>query len=192
MVENALTRIYTKFKLEFYQTVFSHLEDREESLTTVETFCMETIAALGCPTINEFATFIRISPSNAAYKVNSLIRKGYLEKRQSQRDKREYHLLVTPKFRENYNAGYRFLETVSGRMAKRFKPRELRKLKEMLEIISNELMPEISLPEELIREEERRPIRKAELQQITSLSKRSMRVKRLGLAKRAEGDGKDS
>ncbi len=36
---------------------------------------METIQALGTPTVNEFATFMRISPPNAAYKVNSLIKK---------------------------------------------------------------------------------------------------------------------
>lgn len=46
------------------------------------------------PTVNEFASFVQISPPNAAYKVNSLIRKGYLKKVQSQEDKREYRLCL--------------------------------------------------------------------------------------------------
>ena len=148
MVGNIVSRIYTKFKLEFYQHIFTRFEDHEASLTTVEAFCMETIDALGRPTINEFATFTKISPSNAAYKVNSLIRKGYLEKRQSQRDKREYHLIATDKYHEYYDSNDHYLQTIARRMSLRFKPRELKKFNEMLQIISYELMPEICLPDE--------------------------------------------
>ena len=57
MLEESFDRIYTKFKLHFYQTVFSKFENREASLTAVETFCMEIIRALDEPTINEFASF---------------------------------------------------------------------------------------------------------------------------------------
>ena len=83
MLKDAFFNVYTKFKLHFYQEIFSRFQDREASLTTVETFCMEAIQALGSPTVNEFATFMRISPPNAAYKVNSLIKKGYIRKVQS-------------------------------------------------------------------------------------------------------------
>ena len=95
MLEQKFEIVYTKFKLHFYQEIFERFQNREASLTTVETFAMETIQALGCPTINEFASFMRISPPNAAYKINSLIRKGYVQKIQSAHDKREYHLQVT-------------------------------------------------------------------------------------------------
>lgn len=78
MLEQAFFRVYTKFKLHFYQEIFKRFQDREASLTTVETFCMESIQALGSPTINEFATFMCISSPNAAYKVNSLVKKGYV------------------------------------------------------------------------------------------------------------------
>ena len=186
MLENVFLRVYTKFKLEFYQHIFTRLEDREESLTTVEAFCMETIDALGCPTINEFATFTRISPSNAAYKVNSLIRKGYVEKRRSQRDRREYHLIATDKYHECYAGNNQYLHTVAERMAKRFKPRELRKFFEMLQVISDELMPEIHLPDEAAEEAPRKKHRKQESAPITSLSKRSMRVRRLSLPSHGE------
>ena len=87
MLKYAFFNVYTKFKLHFYQEIFRRFEDREASLTTVETFCMETIQALGAPTVNEFATFMRISPPNAAYKVNCLVKKGYIRRVQSPLDR---------------------------------------------------------------------------------------------------------
>ena len=103
MLEQAFNSVYSKFKLHFYQEIFRRFQDREASLTTVETFCMESIQALGRPTVNEFAGFMRISPPNAAYKVNSLVKKGYVRKVQSASDRREYHLEVTQKYLEDSN-----------------------------------------------------------------------------------------
>ena len=76
-------------------------------LTTVETFCVEIINALGHPTVNEFSSFVNISPPNAAYKINSLIQKGYVTKEQSPDDKREYHLSVTQKYFDYCNISQR-------------------------------------------------------------------------------------
>ena len=76
MLHQAFNEVYTKFKLHFYQEIFRRFQNREASLTTVETFCMESIMALGRPSVNEFATFMRISPPNAAYKVNSLVKRA--------------------------------------------------------------------------------------------------------------------
>ena len=69
MLDESFDRVYTKFKLHFYRSIFSRFQDREASLTTVETFCVEIINALGHPTVNEFSSFVNISPPNAAYKV---------------------------------------------------------------------------------------------------------------------------
>ena len=144
MLEQAFFNVYTKFKLHFYQEIFRRFQDREASLTTVETFCMETIQALGTPTVNEFATFMRISPPNAAYKINSLVQKGYVQKIQSPEDKREYHLAVTQKYIDYYNVSYRYLSTVMDRIKERFPAQDVEKLEEMLTIISDELMPELN------------------------------------------------
>ena len=144
MLEQKFEIVYTKFKLHFYQEIFERFQNREASLTTVETFAMETIQALGSPTVNEFATFMRISPPNAAYKVNSLIKKGYVRKVQSQADKREYHLQVTEKSQSYYNISSDYVKTVVGRMRQRFSPEEQEKLTEMLQIVTTELMPEVS------------------------------------------------
>ena len=48
--------VYTLFKMHFYREVFRNFEEREATLTTVETFCMEVIYALNRPTVNEFAS----------------------------------------------------------------------------------------------------------------------------------------
>lgn len=145
MLEQAFADVYSKFKLHFYKNVFDRFQEREASLTTVETFCMEIIQALGTPTVNEFASFVQISPPNAAYKVNSLIKKGYLSKVQSKNDRREYHLVVTKKYEDYYNISYSYLSTVMGRISNRFPKEDVAKIEEMLTIISDELMPEIPL-----------------------------------------------
>ena len=147
MLDQAFFHVYTKFKLHFYQEIFRRFQDREASLTTVETFCMETIQALGRPTISEFAAFMRISPPNAAYKVNSLVKKGYLRKIRSEEDQREYHLEVTQKYLDYYSISVKYMVEVMDRISRRFSREECAKLEEMLVIVSRELMPEVTLPE---------------------------------------------
>lgn len=145
MIRDSFFSVYTKFKLHFYKEIFQRFQSREASLTTVETFCMETILALDSPTINEFATFMCISPPNAAYKVNSLIKKGYINKVQSETDRREYHLEVTQKYVDYYNISTTYMVEVMDRITKRFSPEDCKKLDEMLTIISGELMPEVEI-----------------------------------------------
>lgn len=147
MLQDAFFTVYTKFKLHFYKEIFQRFQSREASLTTVETFCMETIMALGHPTINEFASFMCISSPNAAYKVGSLIRKGYVRKVQSETDRREYHLEVTQKYIDYYNISASYMVEVMDRIGRRFDAADCEKLEEMLKIISRELMPEIDIPD---------------------------------------------
>ena len=87
MLDQTFGRVYTKFKLHFYKQIFSRFEDREATLTTVESFCMEVIMALGEPTIAQFSHMMNLSTPNAAYKINSLVKKGYVERIQSTIDK---------------------------------------------------------------------------------------------------------
>ncbi len=155
MVEEAFIQVYTKFKLHFYKSLFEKIQKRETSLTTVETYCIEIIHAMGTPTIGEFASFIQISSPNAAYKVNSLIKKGYLTKVQSEDDKREYHLEVTDKYKDYYNLSTNYVKRVATRMKERFTREELMQFERLLNIISSELMPEVeNVKKELIPPEE--------------------------------------
>lgn len=146
MLDQAFQQVYTKFKLHFYQQVFNKFETREATLTTVESFCMEVIMALGSPTIAEFSNMMNLSTPNAAYKINNLVKKGYVKKVQSSTDKREYHLYPTRKYIDYYSISYAYLQQVVDRAKQRFSPEELQSLEKMLRIVSDELMPEIPLP----------------------------------------------
>jgi len=143
MLQKLFNDVYTKFKLHFYQKVFERLQERETSLTTVETFCMEIIYALKNPTINEFARLANLSGPNAAYKVSCLMKKGYLRKVQSQEDRREYHLEVTEKYLDYYNISYQYVGTVIDRMKGRFSEEELKVIERVLTVMRDELMTEI-------------------------------------------------
>lgn len=146
MLDQAFEQVYTKFKLHFYKQVFNRFATREATLTTVESFCMEVIMALGSPTIAEFSNMMNLSTPNAAYKINNLVKKGYVKKVQSETDKREYHLYPTRKYIDYYNISYAYLQKVVDRAKQRFSVEELQNLERMLRIVSEELMPEIPLP----------------------------------------------
>lgn len=143
VLEKLFVDVYTKFKLQFYRRIFHRFETREASLTAVETFCVEVIHALGTPTISEFAGYVNISLANATYKVQSLVKKGYLTKERSEEDRREYRLLVTDRFYEYLSFNTNYVDTVIERIEDRFSPEDVATLKRMLDVISTELMPEV-------------------------------------------------
>ena len=85
------------------------------------------------------------SAPNAAAKISSLIRKGYVEKIQSREDKRTYHLCPTKKFNDYYQISLHYLDKVQKRCEKRFSKEEMDQLDALLSIIDDELMPEVDV-----------------------------------------------
>lgn len=144
-LEESIFNIHMKFKLSFYQRVMRHFQDRKATLTADEAYCAEAIYSLANPTIGEFASFMKISPQSAAYKVNNLVKKGYLVKTQDDLDKREYRLTVTKRFMDYYVVSNRYIFEVVKRAAEKFDPEDVAKVAEMLEIVANELTPEIGM-----------------------------------------------
>ena len=142
-IEESFKEVYTKFKMHFYREIFGRFNNLDGNLTTVETFCMEVIYAMDRPTINEFANFINISQPNAAYKVNNLIKKGYLIKTQSTKDRREYFLEVTQKYKDYFNISSGYMQDVIGRVDARLNDEQKREFQDTLDIMSSELMPDI-------------------------------------------------
>ena len=140
MLEQIVKTAYKEFTLRFYHELFARFQDQETGLTAAEIFAAEAIRALGSPTVNEFAAFMHVSIPNAAYKINSLVRKGYVEKTRSAQDKREYILHVTRKYETYCGAGDRVQSAVA-RIRERFTPEECAKFGEMLSVISEELLP---------------------------------------------------
>ena len=143
MLEQSFADIYTKFKHGLYAKVFNQDISVEDSLSATEVLCAELISSMDNPTINEFANFAGVSTPNATYKINRLVAKGYVEKIQSETDKRECHLHITDKYRNTYGETYDYIGTVMKRVRERFSEDQVRELESMLGVINSELMPEM-------------------------------------------------
>ena len=147
MLKKSFSDVYDKFKFQFYRGVFDQVRERDGSLSAMEAISLEVINMLGQPTIGQFADFLKISQSNATYKVNSLIKKGYIERENSQVDRREYHLILSEKYR-SYASLYRnYQETVMKRVEERFSAEDVAKFEEILNVMAGELMPEANVQE---------------------------------------------
>lgn len=142
MMESSFVDVYDKFKLEFFRRIFELVREREGSLSAMEAFSIEVIHALHEPTVGQFAEFLNISQSNATYKVNNLIKKGYLIRQNSETDRREYHLILSDKYYGYTDIMRSYVDTVVGRIRKSFTPEEAKQFGDMLDRISNEMMPE--------------------------------------------------
>ena len=145
MLQDNFISVYDKFKLEFFRRIFELVREREGSLSAMEAFSIEIIHALDEPTVGQFAEFLNISQSNATYKVNNLIKKGYLKKQNSSTDRREYHLVLSEKYYGYTDIMRGYVKTVMDRIEDSFTPEETELFSKMLGRISDELMPEAGL-----------------------------------------------
>ena len=143
MKQSLLSEVYTKFRVLYFRDVFRRIQNRELSLTTTEAYSVEVIGSLGEPTINEFANYIGISSPNATYKVNSLIKKGYITKEQSGEDKREVILKVTDKYYKYWNIKEKYMNIVEKRLEEKLSPEEFEMFNRIMRRISEEMMPEL-------------------------------------------------
>jgi DNA-binding MarR family transcriptional regulator len=143
MKQSLLSEVYTKFRVLYFRDVFRRIQNRELSLTTTEAYSVEVIGSLGEPTINEFASYIGISSPNATYKVNSLIKKGYITKEQSGEDKREVILKVTDKYYKYWNIKEKYMNIVEKRLEEKLSPEEFEMFNRIMRRISEEMMPEL-------------------------------------------------
>ena len=135
--------MYDKFKLMLYDRA---LKERGSSmpgdLSLQEVIYMEIIIALGAPTVAEFSRYAKLSAPNTAYRLNKLEERGYIRRTRSDRDKREFRVEATGRYRDEYGVIFDYIHLVCGRIEERFTPEEVDKFREMLGIISDELMPE--------------------------------------------------
>ena len=146
MLEKHFADVYNKFKLQFYRRVFELVRERDGSLSAMEAFSLEVIYMLGQPTVSQFADFLNISQSNATYKVNNIIKKGYLDRQNSTVDRREYHLILSEKYYTYMNLYANYELTVMRRVAERFPPEDVAVFDRILQVMSEELMPECKQP----------------------------------------------
>ncbi len=144
MLKDKFNEVYDKFKLNFYKSMFKKINDREASLTAVETFTVEVINLLNRPRVSDVTEFLELSHPNMAYKISSLVNKGYIEKHQSEEDKREYYLVPTEKYYRYNDMKEEYIDRVVKRMEERFTEEELKVLEKAFRITSDELMPEVT------------------------------------------------
>ena len=147
MEENFIT-VFDKFKFQFFRKIFESVRERDGSLSAMEACSLEIIDLLAAPTIGEFADFLNISQSNATYKVNSLMRKGYLVRQNSETDRREYHLVLSEKYYKYMELLTSYEDTVCRRIQSRFSEDELAVFDRILKTIADELMPECAVVDE--------------------------------------------
>ena len=146
-MEAAFKAVYNRFKLHFYRHIFGTLHAAEGKLTIMEALTAEVIYALGQPTMSQLASVIGISAPNATYRVQSLVKKGYAERIPSPTDRREQRLQVTRKFMDFYLINEEYIDVVVRRITQRFSAEDADKLRELLQVLSAELMPETELPQ---------------------------------------------
>ena len=99
MLTESLSRVMLRMRLGFMRKMFITVREESKDLTPMEIFCLEGIETMERPTISQFARFAGISQSNATCRVSCLIRRGYVNRGPSDKDRREFHLELTDKFK---------------------------------------------------------------------------------------------
>lgn len=125
MPYQCVLKLYRKLRLSSYRSIYENIKDREGSLSATEAYAVDAIYLLGEPTIKQFSDFLGISQPNATYKVNSLIGKGYVEKVQSETDRRKMCLRVTEKFHRYYDNAEKLIDEAAARLRDKFSPDEM-------------------------------------------------------------------
>ena len=129
-IERDFEVIYNEFRLKLYKHIFGIIGEKTGSLSATEYFAAEVVYLLGSPTVTEFAEYLNISSPNAAYKVRSLIDKGYLVKTRTE-DKRSYRLSVTEKFTRYYHKEDSYGAYITKLLEKRLTAEELAYVKKI-------------------------------------------------------------
>ena len=139
MLSESLSRVMLRMRLGFLRKMFITVREESRDLTPMEIFCLEGIEAMERPTISQFARFTGISQSNATYRVNHLIQKGYVQKTPSQGDRREAHLHVTNKYMRYWNEGHDAIHRLLQVLQDRFSPEEVATFTRMLQVLADTL-----------------------------------------------------
>lgn len=142
-LEHHFNNMYDKFKLMLYDRALKERgSNAPGDLSLQEVIYMEIIIALGAPTVAEFSKYAKLSAPNTAYRLNKLEERGYIRRTRSDLDKREFRIEPSKRYREEYGVIFDYIHLVCDRIEERFTSDEIDKFKEMLGIISEELMPE--------------------------------------------------
>lgn len=143
MLEKNFEKLYLMFRSNYFKRLLEKIGTKEGSLSATESYCVEIIYLLGKPKVSEFAQYLNLSIPNANYKINSLVKKGYIVKEQSTTDLREQYLCVTDKFVNYYGLNDTVISLLMQQIREKFSQEDIEKLDEMIQRI-NEIMQIVS------------------------------------------------
>ncbi|MCL1846096.1 MAG: MarR family transcriptional regulator [Defluviitaleaceae bacterium] len=134
-MENNFEKLYLMFRSNYFKRLLEVIGTKETSLSATESFCVEIIYLLDKPKVSEFAAYLNLSIPNANYKINSLVKKGYVVREQSKTDLREQYLCVTEKFLNYYGLNDKMISMLMQGIREEFSPQDVEKLDEMIQRI---------------------------------------------------------
>ena len=135
MLEKNFETLYLMFRSSYFKKLVKEIGAKEGSLSATESYCVEIIYLLNKPTVSDFAQYLNLSVPNANYKINSLVKKGYVVRQQSKTDLREQHLCVTDKFLNYYGLNDILIANLIKRIKETFSPKDAENLDDMIQRI---------------------------------------------------------
>ena len=135
MNDNILEDIVRKTKLHFYRSVFREFEDSDRPLSIEESMLLEVIDYLDRPSINDLVNFLHISQPNMSYKVNVLVKKGYVRKVKSNKDQRFLHVVLTEDYLSYKQKKNEFTKDAMTRAEEKLNQKEIENLYHSLYLV---------------------------------------------------------
>lgn len=139
MNDNILEDIVRKTKLHFYRSVFREFEDSDRPLSIEESMLLEVIDYLDKPSINDLVNFLHISQPNMSYKVNVLVKKGYVRKVKSNKDQRFLHVVLTEDYLSYKQKKNEFTKDAMTRAEEKLNQKEIENLYHSLYLVDGVL-----------------------------------------------------
>ncbi|OAB36612.1 MarR family winged helix-turn-helix transcriptional regulator [Paenibacillus macquariensis] len=140
MLNELFEDLYMKLAMNFYKKAAHGQTVEIENISAVEMACLEVVYFLKKPTYSELSEFFNISQPNVTYRINKLIKKGYLTKFNDEKDKRVYYLQVTDKFMEYYCINNNYINNIIINLEKRCTAEEIEQFGKTLKILTKEAM----------------------------------------------------
>ncbi len=133
-LRKAMEEIYSHVLIRYYQNLFARNNKEITDLNAMEISMLEIIYHLQQPTYSELSSFMNISQPNLTYRINNLIKKGYVESIAGEKDRRKHYLSVTGKFLDFYEIDNEYLNQISWQVMEQLSPEENQVLEKILNI----------------------------------------------------------
>ena len=133
-LRKTMEELYSHILIRYYQKIFSNNNKEINNLNAMEISMLEIIYHLKHPTYSELSAFMHISQPNLTYRINNLIKKGYVESTADEKDRRRHYLSVTDKFLDFYEIDYDYLNQLSMQVLEQLNPIEKQALEKILNI----------------------------------------------------------